>query len=128
MENKIYFYGNEISNYGVQHNRVDYRTLTQCFNAIICNDITTLFFHIVGGEYSEPELINGSDYDYENDQRIDIFQYYIIDDLGVEILGKYTDEIIYYLPVLDIHIWGITHYGTSWDYVLTDIKINDMED
>jgi hypothetical protein len=27
-----------------------------------------------------------------------------------------------------MYIWGVTHYGTSWDYVLTDIKIELDED
>ena len=34
-----------------------------------------------------------------------------------------TDEIVYYNEELDMYVWGITHYGTSWDYVLTDIAI-----
>ena len=33
-------------------------------------------------------------------------------------------EIVYYSEELDLYIWGVTHYGTSWDYVLTDIKCN----
>lgn len=24
---------------------------------------------------------------------------------------------------MDIYLWGITHFGTSWDYVLTDIEL-----
>lgn len=54
----------------------------------------------------------------------DIFQYYIISDAGAELLKDYTDEIILYCEELDINLWCVTHYGTSWDYVLTDIKCN----
>lgn len=25
-----------------------------------------------------------------------------------------SDEIVYYSKELDMYIWGITHYGTSW--------------
>ena len=25
----------------------------------------------------------------------------------------------------DLYIWGVTHWGTSWDYVLTDIRYNE---
>ena len=126
MDNKKYFYGHEVSSYGVEHNRVDYRTLAKCFDAVLCNDITKLFFSTINNEYTEPELINGCDYDEENDYYYDIFQYFIISEYGAEILERFTDEIVYYIPVLDMYIWGVTHWGTSWDYVLTDIKI-EME-
>jgi hypothetical protein len=120
-----YFYGNEISEYGVQNNRVDYRALAKSFDAVLCNDITKLFYSSINGEYNEPELINGCDYDSEADEYNEIYQYYIIDYPGSEILKDYTNEIIYYLEYLDIYIWGVTHYGTAWDYVLTDIKIDE---
>lgn len=125
MENKKYFYGYEVSDYGAQHNRVDYRTLAKCFDAVLCNDIPKLFFSTINNEYTEPELINGCDYDEENDYYYDIFQYFVIDNNGADILQRFTDEIVYYIPVLDIYVWGVTHFGTSWDYVLTDIKIEE---
>ena len=61
----------------------------------------------------------------EQDEQPEIYQYYIISDNGADILKRFTDEIVYYIPVLDIYIWGITHWGTSWDYVLTNIKIEE---
>jgi hypothetical protein len=151
MENKKYFYGNEISEYGVQHNRVDYRTLAKCFDAVLCNDITKLFFSTINNEYNEVEIDNGSEYYYINDegdilssseyeelepeqqqlydeQYEDIYQYYIISSYGAEILERYTNEIVWYIPILDIYVWGVTHCGTAWDYVLTDIKIDEDEE
>ena len=150
MENKKYFMGNKISDYGVQHNRVDYRTLAKCFDAVLCNDITKLFYSTINGEYNEIETVNGSYNYYENNNgdiiseseyydlddeqqeqyneyQNEIFQYYIIDDGGARLLQDYTYEIVYYIPVLDIYVWGVTHYGTAWDYVLTNIKINEKE-
>ena len=125
MKNKKYFYGHEISEYGIEHNRVDYGTLAKCFDAVLCNDITRLLWGtMMDGVYHEAELHNGSEYDEEGCE-YDIFQYYIISDNGAELLKRYTDEIVYYLPALDIFVWGVTHLGTSWDYVLTDIKIED---
>jgi hypothetical protein len=120
-----YFCGNEVSEYGKKSGYVDYRTLAKCFDAVLCNDITKLFYSDINGEYNEPELYNGSDYNEEEDYYYDIFQYYIISSCGAEILERYTDEIVYYIPVLDIYVWGVTHFGTSWDYVLTDIKIEE---
>lgn len=57
--------------------------------------------------------------DYENE----IFQYYIVSDNGAEILEE-INEIVFYNEKLDMYVWGVTHWGTSWDYVLTDIKCN----
>ena len=123
-ENKKYFFGNEISSYGIEHNRVDYRALAASFDAVLCNDITKLFYCTINDEYNEIEYFNGSDYDEESDSYEDIFQYYIISQRGANLLADYTDEIVYYLPVIDVYVWGVTHFGTSWDYVLTDIKID----
>ena len=58
----------------------------------------------------------------------DIFQYYIISNRGAEILAEYTNEIVFYNEEFDIYLWGVTYCGTSWDYVLTDIKCNIKED
>ena len=122
-----YFYGNKISDYGRENGYVDYRTLAQAFDAVLVNDITKLFYSTVNNEYNEPELYSGCDYDEDGDTYAEIFQYYIISENGAEILQTWTDEIVYYIPVLDCYVWGVTHYGTSWDYVLTDIKI-EMEE
>jgi len=53
----------------------------------------------------------------------EIFQYYIISDQGADLLKDYTNEIVFYNEHLDMYVWGVTHWGTSWDYVLSDIKI-----
>lgn len=58
----------------------------------------------------------------------DIFQYYIISDEGARILAADTDEIVLYNEEFDINLWCVTHYGTAWDYVLTDIKCNVGDD
>ena len=156
-----YFYGNQISDYGLEHGYVDYDTLSKAFDAVLVNDIEKLFFANINREFNEPEQVNGfvdnsdeidelndriSELMLENDddsktdeidelqERIDeleqeqdnnpeIFQYFIISDNGAEILQELTDEIVYYLPVIDCYVWGVTHWGTSWDYVLTDIPI-----
>lgn len=63
----------------------------------------------------------------ENSYYQDIYQYYIISDNGADLLKRYTDEIVFYNSELDMYIWGITHYGTSWSYVLTNIKLEEKE-
>ena len=54
----------------------------------------------------------------------EIFQFFIVDDNGAEIL-KEAGEILFYNEHLGLTVWGVTHFGTSWDYVLTNIKIED---
>lgn len=168
--NKKYFYGNEISDYGVQHNRVDYATLSKAFDAVLCNSITELFYSTINGDYVEPEQVNGfidnseiieakqeqiealentlentsddghidyinkqieiiqeqiEELEQEQDEQPEIYQYFIISDSGYNTLKYHTNELVYYIPVLNIYVWGVTHWGTSWDYVLTDIKIEE---
>lgn len=59
----------------------------------------------------------------EQDCTDEIYQYYIVNDNGARIL-KEINEIVFYNEELDMYVWGVTHLGTSWDYVLTDIKCN----
>ena len=113
----ISVFGKDISKYGLENGYMDYKCLSNIVGNTILNN------NIISYEVDNWELINGVDYNEEKEGYIDIFQYYIIDGWGVEFLEKYTDEIVYYNEVLDIYLWGITHWGTSWDYVLTDIKI-----
>lgn len=113
-----YFYGNEISEYGLQNGYVDYRTLARAFDAVLNNEIIP-----ATSEIGYWDIVSGSDYDEECDSYTEVFQYYIVSDQGAEIL-KEAGEILYYNETLDMYVWGVTHYGTSWDYVLTDIKLN----
>lgn len=53
----------------------------------------------------------------------EVFQWFIVDDWGARLL-KEINEIVYYNETLDMYLWGVTHYGTSWNYVLTSIKID----
>jgi DNA repair exonuclease SbcCD ATPase subunit len=69
----------------------------------------------------EIEALNEAHYE-------DIYQYFIISDNGAEILKNWTDEIVMYNEELDMYVWCVTHYGTSWDYVLTDIELNCGEE
>ena len=60
--------------------------------------------------------------DLENETEPEIFQYFIVSESGAEILQE-AEEIVFYNETLDMYVWGVTHWGTSWDYVLTNIKI-----
>ena len=168
-----YFCGNQISEYGRKHGRVDYATLAKAFDAVLANSI------ISGTGWENWEQENGFIDNYEEIEELqaeldeleagkritesgvyfvdedgeeitgdaaeeigakidelreqieeleeeqngddEIFQYFIISGQGAEILEEYTNEIVFYNSELDLYVWGVTHWGTSWDYVLTDI-------
>ena len=177
-----YYRGNKISEDGIQNGYVDYGTLAKSFDAVLCNDITKLFYSSINNEYVEPEQVNGfidnsemiefkqnqieelettleklldidpdersteelshilylqseietiqeqiEELEQEQEEPPEIYQYYIISSSGADILQYDTNEIVYYIEHLDMYIWGVTHCGTSWDYVLTDIKIETEE-
>ena len=113
-----YFCGHEVSEYGKENGYIDYGTLSKSFQHIMNNDIIPNTVDI--GYW---ETVNGCEYDGITDEYTEIFQYYIIDERGAEILQDYTDEIVFYNEKLDMYVWGVTHWGTSWDHVLTDIRI-----
>ena len=102
-----WFYGHKISDHGIEHGYVDYATLAKSFNLILNNDIME---KTAGIGFWEPV-------------QQEIFQFFIIDDCGAKILQELTDEILFYNEELDMWVWGISHYGTGWEYVLTDIPI-----
>lgn len=153
-----YYYGNAISEYGVENGYVDYATLAKCFDAVLNNDIMQLTYDIgywdqVSGiidntdeieeleekrdeleeqNESSPSQIIENEINEINDQieelereqdDQEVFQWYIVDDFGGRLLTE-INEIVYYNETLNMYLWGVTHYGTSWDYVLTSIAID----
>ena len=153
-----YFYGNKISEYGVENGRVDYATLAKCFDTVLNNDIMSLTYDIgyweqVSGiidntdeieeleekrdcleeenETSPSQIIKNEideinekieELEAEQDEQPEIFQYFIVDDWGGRLLQD-INEIVFYNEKLDMYLWGVTHYGTSWGHVLTNIPI-----
>lgn len=164
---KKYFYGNEISEYGVQHNRVDFRTFAKAFDAVYAGSIIEDLSR--AGFYFEPqngndiyfEDYNGNRYTYEEKEELiekledlriemesngeedsekyselleniealqeehfdEVFQYFIVSSNATDLLDE-ANQLYWYCEDLDMYIWGVTHWGTSWDYVLTDIAID----
>ena len=118
----LYRYINEkdLSNYEKENNRLSYKNLFYNDDSLIlCNNIIE--------DYEELELLSGCEYDESTEEYEDIYQYYIIDDDLAKRLQD-INEIVYYHNRLDIYILGVTHFGTSWNYVLTDIKLVKDDD
>ena len=158
-----YFYGNEISAYGLENGRLDYRTLARAFDAVRSNDIISATSSIGNWDIENGFIDNSEEIDELNEridelmldnengehddeldelqERIDeleenngsflddeIFQYFIVSDNGAEILKEYTNDPIFYNEELDMYVWGVTHWGTAWDYVLTDVVLELEEE
>lgn len=72
-------------------------------------------------EFIYEGLENGSlwvnEDDTEDQETKEIFQYYLISPNDADYMKRNTDELIFYSEVLDEYIWGVTHFGTSWDGV-----------
>ena len=110
-------YGQKVSEYGLEHGYLDYLTLSKIVGDCVMNNS---IFEYAG--YENWELENGLEEDEYGDY-LEVYQYYIVSDSGARFLEEYTDELVWYHEELDMYLWGITHWGTSWDYVLTDIKL-----
>lgn len=109
-------FGFKVSEYGMTNGYLDYRTLAQIVGGMVLNNRIVSYI----GHY-EWEVVNGCE---ENEEGwYEVYQYYIISDAGYRFLEEHTDEIVYYHDELDMYVWGITHFGTGWDYVLTNIKL-----
>lgn len=80
------------------------------------------------GKEEEIEAIEANIEALEDSHYPECFQYYIISDVGADIIQEYTNDPLWYNETLDMWVWGITHWGTSWDYVLTDIRCNYKEE
>ena len=65
---------------------------------VLANEIAKRPFEPVGGSWDD-----------------EIYQFYIVSDPSF--LLEHTDEPVFYDSELDLYIWGITHFGTAWDYV-----------
>ena len=138
MENlKMYVEKEKLNEYEKEHNKISFKRLVDRLftDMILCNDITKLFYSEIGGKYTEPQIEIGTDYDEATEEQIDVYQYFIVDfsSWTYELMTKYSEQfgkefILYYIEELDLYILGVTHLGTGWDYVLTDIEPSeDME-
>lgn len=113
-----YFFGTKISNEEKERGYISFQTLfDELGGGVLCNGISTLFGVEINGEYHEENQING---DYETD----IFSYYIIPSDSIMYYQSLTDYPLFYIDFLDLYVLGITHYGTLWKSVNTDIEID----
>ena len=112
----------DLNEYEKENKRLSYSNLFYNDDALIlCNNIA-----LNSEDFINLELQSGFSTDdvYADD---DVYQYYIInDDLARRLME--INEVVFYHNTLDIYVLGVTHYGTNWGYVLTDLKLVKDED
>lgn len=124
LDNYIKAKTNKKECYYIDTNIVNYRTLTDFIftDMIICNNII---------KYSDNWDLELSEA-CEDDEYIDFYQYFIVDVDNwrlekykeyLEETNKSSDLTLWYDNELDIYILGVSHCGTAWSYVPTNIKI-----
>ena len=116
-----------MGDYEKENNRASYKTLVDRFvgNRVLCNNIVDI------DEFLYDNVVVGNLYNEEQDEYVEIFQYFIcnVNYWEIETLRELTqdnnDIIIAYSNVLDCYVLMVDHWGTSWDYVLTSIPLVD---
>ena len=92
--------------------RVSYRRIVGAYarDLVLCNNITDI-------DYSVWENLG------EIEEDLEIFQYYLCN------LSEYERDalkefgiILSYSDMLDLDVLCVEHFGTSWDYVMTDVE------
>ena len=118
---KMYVNMEDLNDYEKEHNRISYRRLIDR----ISNGIWLFNKAMELSDYEVNYEVNSA-YDEETDSYAEIYQQYLIDisDYMIKNLNdiKCKDVIIAYSEKLEEYILLVDHYGTSWDYVLTDIE------
>lgn len=107
----------ELNSYELVNNRLSYKNL-------FYNDDSLILCNNIADDYEYLELQSGFNND---DEYLEVYQYYIITDNLAKRLIE-INEIVYYHEKLDIYVLGVTHFGTSWHYVLTDLKLLELDD
>lgn len=125
-DKKMYISEKDLKPYEKQTGRVSYATAVDrfCGPILLCNDIVNvdpdIWCNIVCGD-----LWTTDDDTEDEGEMCDVYQYYLchLNEYDIERLHEYGDPlIIAYSEKLDLYVLMVTHFGTLWDYVTTDIK------
>ena len=110
----------KMGQYELERGFASYRTLVEYFigDIVLCNNIAEIDSSVYDN------IHNG--YDEETEEYVDIFQYFLcnINDYDREFLIN-AGFVLSYSDLLDCNVLCVDHFGTSWDYVLTNVKLFD---
>lgn len=131
----------KMGDYEKEQGFASYRTLCELFvgDMVLCNNIididTSIYDNIENGtyymDYTTGEEKTEEEYQNDTTGKIDIYysdiyQYYLCN------LNEYNKEflfnagfIISYSDMLECDVICVDHFGTSWDYVLTNVRLFD---
>ena len=130
----------KMGEYEKEQGRASYRTIIERYaeDIVLCNNIVdideSVWGNLEGGYWYEDEDGNErTKEDYYNDESgtieqhySDIYQWYLcnLSEFEKEQLQK-AGVILSYSDMLDLDIICVDHWGTSWDYVLTNVPLFD---
>lgn len=130
-----------MGDYEKEQGYASYRTIIERFigDIVLCNNIidvdTSIYDNMKNGikyiDYETGEEHTEEEYNNDESGKIeieyeDIYQYYLCN------ISEYEEEqllkagvILSYSDLLDCDVLCVDHFGTSWDYVLTNVKLFD---
>ena len=130
----------KMGNYEKERGYASYRTIVEYFigDIVLCNNITEIdesiydnlpikerYYNENDEEITEEEYYN-DDNAYFDNSAPEIYQYYLchVSDYEKEQCEK-AGLILSYSDKLECDVLCVDHWGTSWDYVLTNVKLFD---
>lgn len=125
--------------YEKEQKKASYRTIIENFvgDIVLCNNIVeidpSVYDNMENGQYyiNRATGEEATKAEYDNDiediielQYCEIYQYYLcnLSDYEKEQVLNYN-LIVSYSDMLDCDVLCVDHYGTRWDYVLTDCPL-----
>ena len=111
--------------------KASYCTLVERYfdNMVICNNLLENYFDEIIDNMEIGTLYNEETGEYD-----EVYQTFIVDTLdeysleSLKELEESNDDdsiILSYIPSLDLQVLLVTHWGTSWSYVNTNVKLTD---
>ena len=118
-----------MGNYEKERGYASYRTIIEYFigDIVLCNNITEIDESVYDNLPIKERYYNENDDNaYCDDSAPEIYQYYLchVSDYEKEQCEK-AGLILSYSDKLDCDVLCVDHWGTSWDYVLTNVKLFD---
>jgi len=104
----------KMGDYEKEKGKASYRTIVEYFvrDIVLCNNIIDV----------DPSVFNNVEFDIDTE----IFQWYLceVSDYNKK-KAQECGLLFSYSNLLDLDVLCVDHYGTSWDYVLTDCDLVD---
>lgn len=132
----------KMGDYEKEQGYASYRTIVERFvgDIVLCNNIVNVdesvlynmegfgeerYYNENGEEITEEEYLSDENA-YSENYEPEIYQYYLCN------VSEWEKEqlqgmgiILSYSDMLECDVLCVDHFGTSWDYVLTDVKLFD---